>query len=593
MKRITIILWAIIAVVGTSVSAQTVWYDPMQAGDEPYVEGRAWNKEIGKANYSRLPDRFEGKVSKHVWTLSKHTAGMSVRFFTTAKKIKVRFINVNAGKNYPNVVSLNHSGVDLYATDVEGNTTWVPNMMKYTFSVNGSDTAQFVYDTREMPVFKRQGMYYELYLPSYNGIKWLSVGVDKNERFEFIRGSQERPIVVYGTSIAHGASASRPGLIWTTLLKRRYDIPFINLGFSGSAKMENIMYDALSEIEARAYIIDCIPNCEGLDNKEFASRVEYGIRKLREKSGAPIIFMEGNAIAGSSTHLHRNYYEQHEKDSIQYEVYMRMKALGFKNMYYITHEQLGFTAEDLIEGTHPNDVGMHKYAAAYAKVLDPLLIGSDTMKCFTPCIQHRDGSYEWMTRHNEILALNHTIQPEILMIGNSITHFWGGEPQSRCNGGKTWQQLFGKHRVVNMGMGWDRVENVYWRLSHGELEGCRPSQICLLIGINNRADSDERIVSGICDIVALIRKRQPQARLHVVEIYPCKGSEERVRAINTLLRSKLPLDDMTDIQDVSSALILDDGSGRIDPTCFVEGLHPNEKGYGRLARLYRKFLFGK
>ena len=282
-----------------------------------------------------------------------------------------------------------------------------------------------------------------------------------------------------------------------------------------------------------------------------------------------------------------------EKDSIQYEVYMRMKALGFKNMYYITHEQLGFTAEDLIEGTHPNDVGMHKYAAAYAKVLDPLLIGSDTMKCFTPCIQHRDGSYEWMTRHNEILALNHTIQPEILMIGNSITHFWGGEPQSRCNGGKTWQQLFGKHRVVNMGMGWDRVENVYWRLSHGELEGCRPSQICLLIGINNRADSDERIVSGICDIVALIRKRQPQARLHVVEIYPCKGSEERVRAINTLLRSKLPLDDMTDIQDVSSALILDDGSGRIDPTCFVEGLHPNEKGYGRLARLYRKFLFGK
>ena len=336
MKRITIILWAIMAVVGTSVSAQTVWYDPMQAGDEPYVEGRAWNKEIGKANYSRLPDRFEGKVSKHVWTLSKHTAGMSVRFFTTAKRIKVRFINVNAGKNYPNVVSLNHSGVDLYATDVEGNTTWVPNMMKYTFSVNGSDTAQFVYDTREMPVFKRQGMYYELYLPSYNGIKWLSVGVDKNERFEFIRGSQERPIVVYGTSIAHGASASRPGLIWTTLLKRRYDIPFINLGFSGSAKMENIMYDALSEIEARAYIIDCIPNCEGLDNKEFASRVEYGIRKLREKSGAPIIFMEGNAIAGSSTHLHRNYYEQHEKDSIQYEVYMRMKALGFKNMYYIT-----------------------------------------------------------------------------------------------------------------------------------------------------------------------------------------------------------------------------------------------------------------
>ena len=97
---------------------------------------RGWNQEIGKDNYSRLPDRFKDKVTPSVWRLSRHTTGMSVRFITDAKKIQVRFINYNEGKNYPNVVSLNHSGVDLYATDVDGKTTWVPNEMVYTFSVN-------------------------------------------------------------------------------------------------------------------------------------------------------------------------------------------------------------------------------------------------------------------------------------------------------------------------------------------------------------------------------------------------------------------------------------------------------------------------
>ena len=573
--------------------AQTTWYNPMDA-DIPYLNGRGWNQEIGKDNYSRLPDRFKDKVTPSVWRLSRHTTGMSVRFITDAKKIQVRFINYNEGKNYPNVVSLNHSGVDLYATDVDGKTTWVPNEMVYTFSVNKSDTAQFTFTTEMIPNKYKRGVSYELFLPSYNGIKWLSVGVEKGAQFKFVRESQEKPIVIYGTSITQGASASRPGTIWTTMLKRKYEYPIINLGFSGSAKIENIMFDALSEIDAKLYILDYVANCAGLDNKTFEARLRYGIKKIREKSDAPIIFTEGQALCDNSTYLHKKYQEQYDKDSIQYAVYQEMKAKGEKNFYYIQHKDLGFTSDDFIEGVHPNDMGMKKYVEAYSKVLDKVLVGEDTMRCYTPCAQRRDGCYEWMTRHNEILELNRKTDPEILMIGNSITHFWGGQPASRNNGGKTWEKLFGKHRVTNMGMGWDKVENVYWRILHGELDNCAPRQICLMIGTNNIAeDSDEKIVSGICDIVKLIRKKQPQAQLHVVKVYPRKGKEDRVKRLNNLLEKELVCDEKTDIQDVSSCLTLSDGSGKIDPSCFIEGLHPNEKGYAKLAKAYRNFLFKK
>ena len=49
---------------------------------------------------------------------------------------------------------------------------------------------------------------------------------------------------------------------------------------------------------------------------------------------------------------------------------------------------------------------------------------------------------------------------------------------------------------------------------------------------------------------------------------------------------------MTFYHDVSSALTLPDGSGKVDPSCFLpDRLHPNERGYARLAKLYHKILF--
>jgi lysophospholipase L1-like esterase len=275
-----------------------------------------------------------------------------------------------------------------------------------------------------------------------------------------------------------------------------------------------------------------------------------------------------------------------------HKAYEQLLANGVKDIYYMTKEEIGMTPDAQVDGWHPSDVGMQLYADAYVKKINKIL-GREPMALFAPCCQRREpDNYEWAERHDAVIERNRTANPEILMIGNSITHFWGGEPLFHRQWGiQSWKKLFGKKQVTNMGFGWDRIENVFWRIYHGELDECHPKQICMMIGTNNLGlNTNEEIVEGILGLVRLVHERQPQAKLHVIKIYPRRNMEKRVAELNDLLASKLPLDEHTDIIDVTSELVLKDGSGKIDESLFRDGLHPNEIGYSRIANVFKKVL---
>ncbi|HVJ46924.1 MAG TPA: hypothetical protein VM511_11095, partial [Luteolibacter sp.] len=84
--------------------------------------------------------------------------------------------------------------------------------------------------------------------------------------------------------------------------------------------------------------------------------------------------------------------------------------------------------------------------------------------------------YDWNKRHEEILAIKDKIDPEIVLIGDSITHLWGGQPnEPKGNRGAiAWKELFGEKRVLNCGFGWDRTQNVLFRINNGEIDGLKP-----------------------------------------------------------------------------------------------------------------------
>jgi len=104
-----------------------------------------------------------------------------------------------------------------------------------------------------------------------------------------------------------------------------------------------------------------------------------------------------------------------------------------------------------------------------------------------PVPRLEDDCYNWWTRHAEALAAGPRLDPEVVLIGDSITHFWAGEPRApnRLNGPRAWAETFGSRRVLNLGFGWDRTQNALWRLDHGEFDGLHPKLVIVNLGTNN------------------------------------------------------------------------------------------------------------
>lgn len=562
------------------ISAQTSWYNPATDSLLP-IQGRYWNKEIGSA-YQRLPQRAKETVRLPLWNLSLQTAGLYVKFYTDAPSVEVKY-TVTGGLSMPHMPSTGVSGVDLYTTDSEGRQFWCQG--NYQFG----DTVRYHYTNLTYRNNHGKGSEFTLFLPLYNGVKSLQIGVLQGSRFEFLRPSSEKPVVVYGTSIAQGACASRPGMAWTNILQRRLDMPIINLGFSGNGKLDETFFELLSEIDAALFVIDCMPNMAGDQTAFIAPRMKKGLRLLRTKSKAPILLVEHDGYMGHFTNDKRGNDFKRTNVELR-KVYEEMKE-ETGNLHYLTFEELGLSMDSQVDGVHASDLGMQQYADAYYPRISSLLFPELASLKFKPCRQYRDSfTYNWAKRHEDVLTHNAAHQPEIVMIGNSITHFWGGEPyEKRREADDVWQKMFKKRRAVNLGYGWDRIENIEWRILHGELDGFDARQVFMMIGTNNLDfNTDEEIVDGIREVVSIVKKKQPKAKLYVVKILPRRGREVRLVRLNSLLEKSFVGDTVVKVLDVSAPLL--DKNGKVNEKLFIDGLHPNHKGYELLAKQLKDYI---
>lgn len=198
--------------------------------------------------------------------------------------------------------------------------------------------------------------------------------------------------------------------------------------------------------------------------------------------------------------------------------------------------------------------------------------------------------YDWMARHEAELKLHETIpHPDLVMIGDSITHYWGGEPHDcGARGAKSWARLTAHRTAINMGFGWDRTQNVIWRLQHGELDGLNPKFVVLNIGTNNlagtkhaRVNTPQEIAAAIRQIVGMIREKAPQTHVILMGIFPrgrtpADRHRARIVQINALI-SKLAAEPNVTFLDIGSKFLSPDGT--IAHDIMFDALHPTEKGY--------------
>jgi len=333
------------------------WYNPQDWG----IEGKGWNDT--ERYYDRLPKKAHGVVRDVVWNLSRHSAGMVVRFASDSPTIKIRYKLLSSRVAMTNMSAMGTSGVDLYGQLPDGRWSWVACSKPDKQEINA------VLVTGLKPGYRA----YMAYLPLYNGVESLEFGVNAGSWFVAQPPRTEKPIVFYGTSILHGASASRPGMPHAAILGRRLNKPFINLGFSGNALMEPEIASLLTELDPAVYVIDALPNMVPTLVKE---RAENFLRKLREaKPKIPIVCVEDRTYGDAPFIQSRR--DRNDGSRKEFKIaYDKLIKEGMTGLSYVEGENLlGDDFEATADGSHPSDLGFWRQAAVLEPVIRKALAG--------------------------------------------------------------------------------------------------------------------------------------------------------------------------------------------------------------------------
>lgn len=339
-------------------------WDPISE-TQPVIEGQAWPGEV-EDFYDRLPEKAQQKVREEVWSLSKNSAGLQLRFKTNANNIEIKYV-VSGRLAMPHMPTTGVSGIDLYAKNKDNQ--WIWSAGKYSFG----DTIVYKFD--DLQSAESTSREYTLYLPLYNTVKWLDVTVADDAEFTPLAARNEKPIVVYGTSIAQGGCASRPGLGWTNILGRKLDEPITNLGFSGNGRLESELIDLMTEIDAKVYVLDCLPNLTSslISADELKSKIEESVRTLQSKRPhTPILLTEHDGYTDEAINAVKK--ENYQKvNRVLKEAYASLKTQGIQNIYFLSKEEINQDIDSMVDGVHPNDIGMMRYADAYEKSINTIL----------------------------------------------------------------------------------------------------------------------------------------------------------------------------------------------------------------------------
>ena len=344
----------------TRVAAETTWTD---AGSL-MVEGRAF--EDRNSPWDRLPARAEGVVRAPVWGNSRHSAGIAIRFLSDSPSIEVRWKLTSDRLDMPHMPATGVSGVDLYVrTDLPGNSGW-----RWAGNGRPAGVENERHLVKGLKPIEREWM---LYLPLYNGVASIQIGTAEAASIEPAK-PRDRPIVFYGTSITHGACASRPGMAHVAILGRRLDVPVVNLGFSGSGTFDIEIADLMSEIDAAVYVLDCLPNLRG---EQVAARAAPFVRRLRSlRPDVPIVLVEDRTYADAMFNTDKAV-RNHENRSALKAARDQLTAEGVVRLFYIEGDRLlGDDGDATVDSSHPTDLGFMRHADVFEPVLRSALSAS-------------------------------------------------------------------------------------------------------------------------------------------------------------------------------------------------------------------------
>ena len=198
--------------------------------------------------------------------------------------------------------------------------------------------------------------------------------------------------------------------------------------------------------------------------------------------------------------------------------------------------------------------------------------------------------------HEQLLEKARRGRIDVYFLGDSITRRWGATdyPAFLAH----WKKSFHGWNAGNFGWGADTIQNILWRIEHGELDGVNPKVIVLLAGTNNvgRASvgGDETIVDEIAQgtrkLIEVCRAKAPGTTIVLMAIFP---RNDRAGAMETIRRANRRLSAFADGKSVRFLDInakLADKDGMLFDGVTVDKLHLSLAGYEVWAAALRPIL---
>lgn len=276
-----------------------------------------------------------------------YSTGLAIAFKTDSKTIAAKW-TTGPGNAGDNMTAISNKGMDLY---IKKDGKWVfagvarPDMKNPPYDNHaGTVVANMEEGVKECL----------LYLPLFDRVDHLEIGVDEGSDIRPMDNPFKHRIIVKGSSVTHGASASRPGMTYAARLSRDTGWYCINLGFSGRSKLQKEYAVFLAQVEADAFIFDTFSNPSAEIIYENFNQFVDIIRETHPET--PMIFMQTERRESRNFNQNSEKFESDKQKAAEEMVKARMKT--DKNIYFITSEDfLGHDHEATVDGSHPTDLG--------------------------------------------------------------------------------------------------------------------------------------------------------------------------------------------------------------------------------------------
>jgi len=335
------------------------WHDP---AEKPFrLAGFPWFDE--EHIYRRLPRDERKRLPLSVDLLADCTAGGALQFKTDSNRILLEVeLTSHAGRMY-HMAPTGESGFDLYRGE--------PGSMKYAkttmFQVGDKSYSAILMEPGE-PVRMRE---FKIHFPLYNGVKKLRIGLQKGAAIAPPGAYSGKRIVVYGGSTVQGACASRPGRCTSNIIARELNREVVNLGFSGSGKMEPVLAEMIADIPDMGLLMIEAERNTGYEG--MAEKLSPFLELIRKRHPAlPIVLWSANPHGAE----HFQNTLRHNRRRLLELFRHTVGEMRDPRLYLFDSSEL--LGEDLwecsVDGLHPTDLGFSRMADGILPFIRKILL---------------------------------------------------------------------------------------------------------------------------------------------------------------------------------------------------------------------------